>query len=91
MRRFLLPLLLATIAGPAAAADPIVPSDAKLEKVFDGGLVLTEGVAVAPDGAVYFSDITFTHASKAEKNQVLAWMTTLDNFNNGLVGPAHCS
>ncbi len=30
-------------------------------------------------------------ATKAEKNQVLGWMTTLDNFNNGLLGPAHCS
>jgi len=29
--------------------------------------------------------------SKTEKGQVLAWMTTLDNFNNGLIGPAHCS
>jgi len=29
--------------------------------------------------------------SKTEKGQVLAWMTTLDNFNNGLLGPAHCS
>ena len=34
--------------APRRAADPIVPPDAKLEKVFDGGLVLTEGVAVAP-------------------------------------------
>jgi hypothetical protein len=29
--------------------------------------------------------------SKAEKAQVLGWMTTLDNFNNGLIGPAHCA
>ena len=51
----------------AAAADPIIPPDAKLEKIFDGGLVLTEGVAVAPDGMVYFSDITFTHVSRDKK------------------------
>src|SRR4051794_8126807 len=43
---------------------PIVPSGAKLEKLFDGCLVLSEGVAVAPDGQVYFSDITFTHVSR---------------------------
>jgi gluconolactonase len=42
----------------------IVPADAKPEKVFDGGVVLTEGVAVAPDGMVYFSDITFSHVAK---------------------------
>src|SRR5215207_948076 len=63
-------LFVATTIAPAA--DPIVPPDAKLEKVFDGGLVLTEGVAVAPDGMVYFSDITFTHVSKAEKKPVEA-------------------
>src|SRR5881398_1771491 len=51
-------------AGLGFAAEPVVPPDAKIEKLFDGGLVLTEGVAVAPDGMVYFSDITFTHVSK---------------------------
>src|SRR3954469_23981553 len=66
--RVLLGLLLG--AGLAGAADPIIPPDAKLEKVFDRGLVLTEGVAVAPDGMVYFSDITFSHISK-EKNGIL--------------------
>ncbi len=70
MRRALFVLLL--LASPAAAADPIVPPDAKLEKIFDGGLVLTEGVAVAPDGMVYFSDITFTHVSKEKKQPVEA-------------------
>jgi gluconolactonase len=54
----------------ATAQQPIVPPGAKPEKLFDGGLVLTEGVAVAPDNMVYFSDITFSHVSK-EKNGVL--------------------
>lgn len=48
----------------AGGKGPIVPPDAKLEKIFDKGLVLTEGVAVAPDGMVYFSDITFTPFAK---------------------------
>src|SRR4051794_36237428 len=48
-------------------SQPPVPEGATLEKLFDGGLVLTEGVAVAPDGQVFFSDITFTHVSR-EKN-----------------------
>lgn len=50
---------------PAPTGDPsIVPEGAKLERIFDGGCVLTEGVAVAPDGMVYFSDITFTKFCK---------------------------
>src|SRR4051812_11037787 len=52
---------------PAQSQQSIVPPDAKLEKVFDGGVVLTEGVAVAPDGLVYFSDITFTHVNREKK------------------------
>ncbi|HWP49732.1 MAG TPA: hypothetical protein VNM22_21430, partial [Candidatus Limnocylindrales bacterium] len=41
--------------------DPsIIPPGAKLEKLFEGGCVLTEGVAAGPDGMIYFSDITFT-------------------------------
>src|SRR5262245_65924366 len=54
------------------AGSPIVPPDAKLEKVFDEGLVLTEGVAVAPDGMVYFSDITFSHVSRDAKKPIEA-------------------
>ena len=64
-------LLSLALASIATAAD-IVPPDAKLEKIFDGGLVLTEGVAVAPDGMVYFSDITFTHVSRAENKPIEA-------------------
>jgi gluconolactonase len=50
----------------------IVPADAKLEKLFDGGVVLTEGVAVAPDGMVYFSDITFSHVARDDKGVIEA-------------------
>jgi len=45
------------------AVEPIVPADAKLEKLFEA-TVLTEGVAVAPDGLVYFSEITFSHVAR---------------------------
>jgi gluconolactonase len=48
-------------------AGDIVPPGAKLEMLFDGGVVLTEGVAVALDGMVYFSDICFSHFSKDER------------------------
>ena len=59
-------------AGGAKGPIPIVPPGAKLENLFDGGLVLTEGVAIAPDGMVYFSDITFTHVAKERKIPVEA-------------------
>jgi hypothetical protein len=29
--------------------------------------------------------------TKAQKAQVLSWATALDNYNNGLLGPGHCS
>ena len=51
------------VATRLAAAEPVVSPDAKVEKIFEGS-VLTEGVAVAPDGQVYFSDITFSHVSR---------------------------
>jgi gluconolactonase len=65
-------LLVLTTPQPLWSQAPIVPAEAKLEKVFDGGMVLTEGVAVAPDGMVYFSDITFSHVSKATTGRLEA-------------------
>ena len=67
-------LLLVTsllVAGRATAAEPILLPGAKLEKLFDG-IVLTEGVAVAPDGVVYFSDITFSHQAVTETGAIHA-------------------
>lgn len=29
--------------------------------------------------------------SRTDRNKVLSWATTLDNYNNGLIGPGHCS
>ena len=37
-----------------------ISPDARLEIVFNDGLVLTESPAEGPDGMIYFSDITFT-------------------------------
>src|SRR5689334_20252590 len=61
-------------SGPVWAEDPgfpapqgdsgVLPAGAKLDRVFDGGCMLTEGVATSPDGMVYFSDITFTKFCK---------------------------
>jgi gluconolactonase len=52
------------VAGSLAAADPpsgdpaILPAGAVLEELWNEG-EFTEGVAVGPDGLVYFSDIAF--------------------------------
>ena len=63
-----LTLLLAPIlvASEGASASDIVPAGAKLEKLFEGGCELSEGAASAPDGSIYFSDITFTHKCQDE-------------------------
>lgn len=53
--------------------DPsIISPDAKLEKLFEGGCVLTEGVAAGHDGMIYFSDITFTFMCKDDKGAMEA-------------------
>lgn len=53
------------------AAEPVVPAGAKLEKLFTAH-VLTEGVSVAPDGMVYFSEITFSHIARDEHGAIEA-------------------
>lgn len=46
---------------PAPTGDPsVLPAGAKLMRLWDGGCMLTEGVAAGHDGYMYFSDITFT-------------------------------
>lgn len=54
-----------------SAQPPIVAPDAKLEKLFESH-VLTEGVCVAPDGMVYFSEITFSHKAVDDKGVIEA-------------------
>lgn len=74
MRRRSLLLMFAamTVLGSAVQAQtPPIPPDAKLEKLFEGN-VLTEGVCVAPDGMVYFSEITFSHKSADDKGVIEA-------------------
>jgi gluconolactonase len=50
---------------PAPTGDSsVLTSGAKLDRLFEGGCMLTEGVATSSDGMVYFSDITFTKFCK---------------------------
>jgi gluconolactonase len=62
------------LTPPALAVDPgfppptgdssVVPPGARLDRIFDGGCALTEGVAAGHDGMIYFSDITFSKFCK---------------------------
>ena len=56
---------------PPSGDTSVLPDGAKLERVFDGGCVLTEGVAAGHDGMMYFSDITFTSLCKDENERYL--------------------
>ncbi len=52
---------------PAPTGDSsVLPEGAKLMRLWDGGCILTEGVAAGHDGYMYFSDITFTKFCKDE-------------------------
>ena len=37
------------------------------------------------------NSLDWDNLTKAQKNQVLGWMTTLNDYNNGFTGPGHCS
>lgn len=65
LSRVILAALLGASGSFVSGQDAIIPSGAKPEKLFEG-VMLTEGVAVAPDGLVYFSDITFSHKTRQE-------------------------
>jgi gluconolactonase len=51
-----LPCPTAAQVTPATGSPDVVPAGARLEEVWNAG-EFTEGVAVAPDGTIYFSDI----------------------------------
>lgn len=59
-------LLVAGVAGNGVHGQvnesPLFDADTRVEKIFDQGFFL-EGPAMAPDGSVYFSDLTFTSES----------------------------
>lgn len=52
--------------------EEILPVDSELEEVF-GDAHFTEGPTVAPDGTVYFSDITFTHQADMQAGHIMRY------------------
>ena len=63
-------VLLALTAAQLTAQ--VFAPGAKLERIYEGGH-LTEGVAVAPDGTVFFSDITFTTETGMQAGHILRY------------------
>ena len=47
-------------------------------------------IAAADAYLATHDSLSWKGASKAEQASVLAWMTALDDYNNGRVGPQHC-
>lgn len=63
-------LLVLAILTASQVPGQVFSAGAKLEKVYEGGH-LTEGVAAAPDGSIYFSDITFTRETAMQAGHIL--------------------
>ncbi|MXY99621.1 SMP-30/gluconolactonase/LRE family protein [Candidatus Poribacteria bacterium] len=57
------------LIGYAANSDPIIAPGAELKELFNGAH-FTEGVSVAPDEMVYFSDITFTYEADMQAGHI---------------------
>ncbi len=58
-------------------SETIIPSDSELEEIFSEAH-FTEGPTVAPDGKVYFSDITFTHEADMQAGHIMRYEPTTD-------------
>jgi hypothetical protein len=55
------------------------------------GSVVASTIAAADAFLATKNSLSWAGLTKTQKNQVLSWMSTLDNYNNGLIGPGHCS
>jgi hypothetical protein len=55
------------------------------------GSILAPTIASADAFLTTNDSLNWSSLSRAQKNQVLTWVTTLDYYNNGLIGPGHCS
>ena len=55
------------------------------------GSILAPTISAADSFLTTNDPLNWSGLSRAQKNQVLVWVTTLDYYNNGLIGPGHCS
>ena len=57
------------LIGNTASSETVLAPDAELKELFNGAH-FTEGATVAPDGMVYFSDITFTDQTDMQAGHI---------------------
>lgn len=64
---------------------------AKLNVASGAGTASIASVIAAADAFLAtHNTLDWASLTAAQQTQVLSWMTSLDNYNNGLVGPEHC-
>lgn len=63
---------------------------ATLNKLNGAGTTSDVDAALAAATAFFQAKTPSSSLTRAERNQVLAWASTLDRYNNGLIGPGHC-
>jgi hypothetical protein len=65
---------------------------AKLNVESGAGTASIASVMAAADAFLATKNtLDWVGLTAAQQSQVLSWMTSLDNYNNGLVGPRHCA
>jgi len=81
-------LVALSVRLPAEETAPIIPTDSKLEQLWNEG-EFTEGAALGPEGAIYFSDIPMAKVGKIYKFDPQTGQTTVhcpdSQKSNGLV------
>ena len=55
------------------------------------GSAVAATIAAADAFLATNDSLSWASLSKSAQQSVLGWMTTLDKYNNGLIGPLHCS
>lgn len=64
----------------------LLQSDTGADNTVVASLISTVDAFLATHNSADWSGLT-----RAQKNTVNSWAATLDNYNNGLIGPGHCS
>jgi hypothetical protein len=55
------------------------------------GSAVASTISAADNFLATYNSASWSGLTKSQKNNVLKWMTALDNYNNGLTGPGYCS